>query len=137
MGKKDKVKEPDRILLTGKPDYERCDNKVVSARYTLVTFFPVVRTRFAVYALFGNKKVVGIAYLLSVVFWLSVMMMSQFLDLSFLGALLPWFLCALVWVHLLIRSSMAAIDCPTLKRRHCWRVIFQLPSKNQPNLLAF
>ena len=40
--KKDK-KEPDRILIAGKPDYERCDNKVVSARYSLLTFLPVVR----------------------------------------------------------------------------------------------
>jgi hypothetical protein len=42
MGKKDKKKEPDRVLLAGKPDYERCDNKVLSARYTPLNFFPVV-----------------------------------------------------------------------------------------------
>ena len=41
MAKK-KEKEPDRILLPGKPDYEQVDNKVVSARYTLITFFPMV-----------------------------------------------------------------------------------------------
>ena len=43
--KKNKVKkvEPDRILIAGKPDYEQCDNKVVSARYSLLTFLPVVR----------------------------------------------------------------------------------------------
>ena len=40
--KKDK-KEPDRLLIVGKPDYERCDNKVVSARYSPLTFLPVVR----------------------------------------------------------------------------------------------
>lgn len=37
-----KDKEPDRILIPGKPDYDRCDNKVVSARYTLYNFLPVV-----------------------------------------------------------------------------------------------
>jgi hypothetical protein len=43
MAKKTKVKEPDRVLTLGKPDLERCDNKVVSARYNPITFFPVVR----------------------------------------------------------------------------------------------
>jgi hypothetical protein len=43
MAKKKKVKEPDRVLIPGKPDLERCDNKVVSARYNVVTFLPVVR----------------------------------------------------------------------------------------------
>ena len=42
MAKK-KVKEPDRVLIAGKPDLDRCDNKVVSARYTAFNFFPVVR----------------------------------------------------------------------------------------------
>lgn len=36
-------REPDRILVPGRPDYERCDNKVVSARYTLYSFVFVVR----------------------------------------------------------------------------------------------
>ena len=40
--KKEEVKAPDRVLIAGKPDLERCDNKVVSARYTLVSFLPVV-----------------------------------------------------------------------------------------------
>ena len=44
MAKEKKVKEPDRILMPGRPDLEQCDNKVVSARYTAVTFLPVVRT---------------------------------------------------------------------------------------------
>jgi hypothetical protein len=44
MAKKKKVKEPDRVLIPGRPDLDRCDNKVVSARYTAVTFLPVVRT---------------------------------------------------------------------------------------------
>jgi hypothetical protein len=34
--------EPDRVLILGKPDWNRCDNEVVSARYTLWTFFPKV-----------------------------------------------------------------------------------------------
>ena len=46
--RKDK-KEPDRILIAGKPDYEQCDNKVVSARYSLLTFLPVVRKSYSEY----------------------------------------------------------------------------------------
>ena len=42
MAKK-KVKEPDRVLIGGKPDLDQCDNKVVSARYTALNFLPVVR----------------------------------------------------------------------------------------------
>lgn len=35
-------KEADRVLLPGRADLERCDNKVVSARYTAFSFLPVV-----------------------------------------------------------------------------------------------
>jgi len=41
--KKLKPREPDRVLVLGKPDYERCDNKVITSRYTIVSFLPVVR----------------------------------------------------------------------------------------------
>jgi hypothetical protein len=34
--------EPDRVLICGRPDFARCDNQVRTARYTLVTFLPVV-----------------------------------------------------------------------------------------------
>lgn len=37
------VDASERILIAGKADYDRCDNKVKSARYTLLTFFPKVR----------------------------------------------------------------------------------------------
>ncbi|GAX21711.1 phospholipid-transporting ATPase [Fistulifera solaris] len=33
--------EADRLLVLGRPDYDRCDNKVVSARYTFYNFLPV------------------------------------------------------------------------------------------------
>jgi len=33
----------DRLLIPGRPDYERCDNKVVSSRYTFYNFIPIVR----------------------------------------------------------------------------------------------
>jgi len=33
--------EPDRILLPGQPNFDKCDNKVISARYTALTFLPV------------------------------------------------------------------------------------------------
>jgi hypothetical protein len=44
-------KEPDRILHPGTPDLDRCDNKVVSARYSFYTFFFVVSTGTAVAAI--------------------------------------------------------------------------------------
>lgn len=34
--------EADRLLVLGKPDNDRCDNKVVSARYTIYNFLPAV-----------------------------------------------------------------------------------------------
>jgi hypothetical protein len=37
--------EADRLLVLGRPDYDRCDNKVVSARYTFYNFLPVVSSR--------------------------------------------------------------------------------------------
>jgi hypothetical protein len=37
-----KAKEPDRVLICGRPDFDRCDNKVTTARYTALTFLPVV-----------------------------------------------------------------------------------------------
>jgi hypothetical protein len=44
MAKKSRDKEePDRVLIVGKPDLHRCDNKIVSARYSPLTFLPVVR----------------------------------------------------------------------------------------------
>lgn len=50
MAKEKKAKAPDRVLIPGRPDLEQCDNKVVSARYTAVTFLPVVRTDDGVHA---------------------------------------------------------------------------------------
>jgi hypothetical protein len=40
-----KAKEPDRVLICGRPDFDRCDNQVTTARYTALTFLPVVRSR--------------------------------------------------------------------------------------------
>lgn len=34
--------EADRLLIPGKPDEDRCDNKVVSARYTVYNFLFIV-----------------------------------------------------------------------------------------------
>lgn len=34
--------EVDRLLTPGNADYARCDNKVVSARYTVWNFLPIV-----------------------------------------------------------------------------------------------
>ena len=42
MAKKAKQVEPDRVLIPGRPDLERCDNEVVSAKYTVWNFFPKV-----------------------------------------------------------------------------------------------
>lgn len=34
--------EPDRVLVLGRADYDRCDNEVISARYNAFSFFPKV-----------------------------------------------------------------------------------------------
>ena len=34
--------DPDRILVLGRAEYDRCDNEVISARYTMFSFFPKV-----------------------------------------------------------------------------------------------
>jgi hypothetical protein len=39
------ARRPDRVLITGKADLDQCDNKVISARYTLLSFLPVVRKK--------------------------------------------------------------------------------------------
>jgi hypothetical protein len=36
-------KKADRILITGKADLDQCDNQVISAVYTIYSFFPMVR----------------------------------------------------------------------------------------------
>jgi hypothetical protein len=41
-----KEEEGDRILLVGQPDFERCDNKVITSKYSLLSFLPVVRGEF-------------------------------------------------------------------------------------------
>jgi hypothetical protein len=34
--------EPDRVLVVGQPNLDECDNKVISARYTVWSFLPKV-----------------------------------------------------------------------------------------------
>jgi hypothetical protein len=45
------AKKADRILIAAKGELDQCDNKVVSARYTLITFFPLVRSKHLSYDL--------------------------------------------------------------------------------------
>ena len=63
MAKKEKAKEPDRILIAGKPDLDRCNNEVVSARYTALNFIPVVRVDtlccLVSVLIFSNESVAG------------------------------------------------------------------------------
>jgi hypothetical protein len=40
---KEAVDEGDRVLLAGKPNYDRCDNMITTSRYTTWNFLPVVR----------------------------------------------------------------------------------------------
>jgi hypothetical protein len=47
-----KAKEPDRVLICGRPDFDRCDNQVTTARYTALTFLPVVRSFCSIVCLF-------------------------------------------------------------------------------------
>jgi len=42
--KKSLLKEEDRQLVVGRPDYFQCDNSVVTSKYTLLTFLPIVST---------------------------------------------------------------------------------------------
>lgn len=37
------VDEGDRVLLAGKPDYDRCDNMITTSRYTPWNFLFLVR----------------------------------------------------------------------------------------------
>ena len=34
--------ETERILVAGRPDYSRCDNTVITAKFTAWTFLPLV-----------------------------------------------------------------------------------------------
>jgi hypothetical protein len=36
------AEDGDRILLAGRPDLERCNNKISTSKYTLALFLPVV-----------------------------------------------------------------------------------------------
>jgi hypothetical protein len=47
MGTKKKDVPPEetqRIIVVGRPDYERCDNKISTSKYNVFTFLPIVRT---------------------------------------------------------------------------------------------
>ena len=35
--------DSDRKLVAGRPDLERCDNKISTAKYTPLNFLPIVR----------------------------------------------------------------------------------------------
>jgi hypothetical protein len=34
----------DRILLAGRPELDRCDNRICTSKYTMYNFLPIVRT---------------------------------------------------------------------------------------------
>ena len=36
------VDDGDRKLVAGRPDLERCDNKISTSKYTVLNFFPIV-----------------------------------------------------------------------------------------------
>ena len=38
-----KVEDSDRVLVAGRPNYNRCDNVIVTSKYTVWSFLPVVR----------------------------------------------------------------------------------------------
>jgi hypothetical protein len=42
--------EGPRLLLAGRPDLERCDNKISTSKYSLLSFIPVVSQRDSCYA---------------------------------------------------------------------------------------
>jgi len=41
--RKDEVEDKDRILVAGRPAFNRTDNKVLTSKYTALTFVPIVR----------------------------------------------------------------------------------------------
>ena len=47
MGKdrNDEVEEKDRILIAGRPNYNRTNNMVRTSKYTALTFIPIVRVK--------------------------------------------------------------------------------------------
>jgi hypothetical protein len=42
-GSKNVDDHADRVLVAGRPNLERCDNMITTAKYTIWTFLPVVR----------------------------------------------------------------------------------------------
>jgi hypothetical protein len=34
--------ERERVLMAGRPNYYRCDNKIITAKYTVWNFLPIV-----------------------------------------------------------------------------------------------
>ena len=35
--------ETERVLTAGRPNFDRCDNKIITAKYTALSFLPMVR----------------------------------------------------------------------------------------------
>ena len=54
--KKTAKKEPNRLLTPGKPDFQRCDNQVITAIYTPLSFLPMVRRLVACIFLWMRKS---------------------------------------------------------------------------------
>lgn len=48
---KHKVDDADRILIAGRPNLERCDNKITTYKYTIWSFLPVVSPKLLWYDL--------------------------------------------------------------------------------------
>lgn len=46
---KEAADQADRILVAGKPAFNRCDNKITTYKYTLWSFIPVVSKRQCLY----------------------------------------------------------------------------------------
>jgi hypothetical protein len=46
----------DRVFIAGQAQYDRCNNKVKSARYTMLTFFPKVRNQLLYARVYSNTK---------------------------------------------------------------------------------
>lgn len=42
-GSKNITEDVDRVLIAGKPDYNRCDNMITTSKYTVWSFLPLVR----------------------------------------------------------------------------------------------
>ena len=56
------LEDGDRVLVAGRPDYNRCDNMITTYKYTVWTFLPIVRNLLYCIALYCVANVTGVIF---------------------------------------------------------------------------